>query len=108
MGVGEWSGEAWGAVLTGGAAVLVALGAGCRYLLGRDRTFQAHERGWQRAGELEEEVRLLRIALHKATQRGNTGWTLSEILALAMPLPLEDRLRAVKQAREIAEREAGQ
>jgi hypothetical protein len=84
--------------------VLAALGAGLRFLIGRDRSFEAHERGWTRAAELEEEVRLLRIALHKATQRGNTGWTISELLSLAMPLPMEDRLRAVRQAREIAER----
>jgi hypothetical protein len=81
-------------------------GAAFRWLLS-DRNQKAYERGWDRVAELEEEVRLLRIALHKATQRGNDGWTISEILSLAMPLPLDDRIRAVKQAREIAEAELG-
>jgi hypothetical protein len=107
MGVTSWTGEAWGAIIAGSAALLAAVGGGCKYLLSRDRSFQAHERGWQRVAELDEEVRLLRIALHKATARGNAGWTVSEILSLAMPLPLEDRIRAVRQARQIAERSVG-
>lgn len=70
---------------------------------GSDSTYRMHESGWKRASELEEETKLLRIALHKARVRSSVRLTISEILVLAMPLPLEARLQAVKQAREIAE-----
>ena len=103
MGVAGWSGEAWAGIITATVAAAGAIGAGVKWLVS-DRTHKAYERGWDRVTELDEEVKLLRIALHKATQRGNTGWTVSEILSLAMPLELEDRLRAVRHAREIAER----
>lgn len=102
----EWSADTWAAVGTAAVVVLGALGACFRWLLS-DRSRKAYERGWDRVAELDEEVRLLRIALHKATRRGNAGWLVSEILSLAMPMPLEDRLRAVRQAREIAERSLG-
>ena len=68
-----------------------------------DHNWRIHERGWQRAVELEEEAKLLRIALHRARTRSSVRLTISEILLLAMPLPLVARLQAVKQAREIAE-----
>lgn len=105
MGVGQWT-ENWVALLGAGIPGLAALGAGFRWIT-RGRNEKAYERGWDRVVELEEEVRLLRIALHKEAQRGNDGWTISEILSLAMPLPLEDRIRAVRQARIIAERSIG-
>lgn len=69
-----------------------------------DGHWRLHERGWLRTSELEEEVRRLRIALHKASARSSVRLTISEILVLAMPLPLEARIEAVRQAREIAER----
>lgn len=69
-----------------------------------DSSFRMHERGWARASELEEEVRLLRIALSRQQRRGSAHSTISEILLIAMPLPLDDRIRAVKHARELAER----
>lgn len=106
MGVDGWTGEVKAALITALVTVGLACVAGLRWLFGKasDKTFREHERGWQRAAELEEEVRLLRTALHKAAQHGNDGWTISEILSLAMPLSLEDRIRAAKQGREIAER----
>lgn len=106
MGVGTWSGETWALVVGAGVPGLAALGAGFRWIIS-GRNAMAYERGWDRVAELEEEVRLLRTALHREAQRGNDGWTISEILSLAMPLPLEDRIRAVKQARIIAERSLG-
>jgi hypothetical protein len=102
MGVKEWNADTWAAVLGAAVVVLGALGAAFRWLM-QDRHEKAYERGWDRVGELEEEVKLLRIALHRATQRGNVGLVVSEILSLAMPLPLEDRIRAAKQARQIVE-----
>jgi hypothetical protein len=101
--VEKWGGEIWAAIIAAGVPALAGIAACFRWLLS-DRNATAYERGWDRVGELEEEVRLLRIALHRATHRGNTGWTVSEILSLAMPLPFADRIRAVKQAREIVER----
>jgi hypothetical protein len=68
-----------------------------------DRELKQHELGWKRAAELEEEIRLLRTALHRSQTRSAARATISEILLLAMPLPLEERIRAVKQARAIAE-----
>lgn len=92
-----------------GGSLLLALVAWAKLLLqarkdGSDSSWRIHERGWQRASEIEEEAKLLRIALHKARNRSSVLLTISEIFLLAMPLPLEARLQAVKQAREIAER----
>lgn len=106
MGVGKWTAENWTALVAAGVPLLAAFGAAYRWLV-QGRSEKAYERGWDRVAELEEEVRLLRIAVHRATQRGNDGWTVSEILSLAMPLPLEDRLRAVRQARQIIEQALG-
>jgi hypothetical protein len=105
VGGGQWP---WEAILAVAGLVLTNLatvGRGLFSLFSKadDSSFRMHERGWARASELEEEIRLLRIALHKQQVRGSAYSTLSEILVLAMPLPLEDRIRAVKQAREIAE-----
>lgn len=85
---------------------LATLGSGLFKLFTRagDSSFRIHERGWARVSELETEVSLLRIALSRAQQRGGDYSTASEILVLAMPMPLEDRIRAVKQARIILER----
>jgi hypothetical protein len=106
VGVEKWSADTWAAVGTAMVVILGGLGAYLRSLLGVGE-HKAYERGWDRVAELEEEVRLLRIALHKEARRGNDGWTVSEILSLAMPLGLEDRIRATRQAREIIERTLG-
>jgi hypothetical protein len=106
LGVEKWSADTWATVLGAAVVVLGALGACFRWLLS-DRNQKAYERGWDRVAELEEEVRLLRIALHKATQRASDGWTISELLSLAMPLPLADRIRVVRQVREMIERSSG-
>ena len=105
MGGSEWP---WEAIVAVGTLVLTNLATLARGLFkifsnAGDSSFRMHERGWARASELEEEIRLLRIALHKQQVRGSAYSTISEILVLAMPLPLDDRIRAVKQAREIAE-----
>jgi hypothetical protein len=107
MGVGEWITANLGTVAAVAVPVLGATGGALHWLL-QGRSEKAYERGWDRVAELDEEVRLLRIALHRATRRVNVGLTVSEILSLAMSLPLEDRLRAVKQARAIAERLLGE
>lgn len=69
-----------------------------------DSSFRMHERGWAEAAEAREEARLLRIALSRAHRRDAAKSTALEICALAMPLPLEDRIRAMRQAREVLER----
>jgi hypothetical protein len=102
----QWNGEIIAALIAAAVPLIAGLGAGYRWLT-NGRNAKAYERGWDRVAELEEEVQLLRIALHKATQRGNDGWTALEISLLAMPLPVEDRIRAVKQARRIIERTLG-
>jgi hypothetical protein len=101
--VEKWGIETWLGIGAAGSAILGALWAGLRLLI-NGREDKSYEQGWQRVAALEEEVRLLRIALHKATQRGNDGWTISEVLSLALPLPLEDRIRVVRQVREMVER----
>lgn len=104
--MGEWPWEAVlavaGLVLTNAATL--ARGLFKIYSSADASSFRMHERGWARASELEEEVRLLRIALSRQQRRGSAHSTISEILLIAMPLPLEDRIRAVKHARELAER----
>lgn len=106
MGVEKWSADTWAVVAAAGIPALGAFGAAYRWIV-QGRSEKAYERGWERVAELEEEVRLLRIALHRATQRGNDGWTVSEVLSLALPLSLEDRIRVVRQVREMVERSFG-
>lgn len=104
--MGEWPWEA--SVAIAGLAIPNLILA-CRWIFrslrGSDGvSLRIHERGWERTTELETEVRLLRIALQRQSTRSSAYATVSQILLLAMPMPLEDRIRAVKQAREIAER----
>lgn len=101
----EWP---WEAITTAAGLALTNLALlfrGLYRLLADSSASQArmHELGWERVAELEQETKLLRIALHKANVRSNVRLTISEMLVLAMPLPLEARIQAVKQAREIAE-----
>lgn len=100
---GEWPWEAWvavgGLVLTHFLRPLMSL-----FRESGENELKIHERGWLRASELEVEVRLLRQALQRSQGYRNAHATISEILVLAMPMGIDERLAAVKQARQIAER----
>lgn len=68
-----------------------------------EQELRIHEQGWQRARELEEEVTLLRIALHRNLRDRNAYATAIEVVIASMHLPLDERIRAIRQAREILE-----
>lgn len=98
----------WQAIASaiGGLAIIIGHLARLLYKLitsSSGNEIKIHERGWERASELEKEIILLRKALHRQSIRGNAYSTISEILLLAMPMALEDRVRAVQRARVIAE-----
>lgn len=68
------------------------------------RTDRLHEQGWARAGKLEEEIRLLRVALDRGRRRENAWSTAFELLLLAFSLAPDEQPEVIARARGILER----
>lgn len=96
--VQSWPPEAIAAFLT---SLIAAIGSSTAFLL--QKKTDLHRQGWQRVGELEQEIIKLRTVIDRVRTRENGYATAFELVLLAMRLPEDERAEIIARATEILE-----